>query len=131
MESEDDMRFPRYGQYSDPRTTTERVCMWCGKAEVTWQLSYQTCSHRCHAAIHLEVYKEYRLFGFVVPVLAIILMTLNTLNAMDFLVAILISVVVTLMLGFWIYSIWMVRTGNIMREKSPLFQNSSEITDNS
>jgi hypothetical protein len=123
MESESDRRYPSYGQYEDPRSSTEIGCMWCGKKAVSWQLSRQTCSHRCHAAIHLEAYKKIRVTGSVIPFLAAGLMILNILNPRDLLSNILLSFSIPLLLGFWIYSIWMVRSGKLMREKSPHFRN--------
>ena len=117
MASDEDEKYPRYGQFGDPRRAVEDVCEWCGKNEVTWQLSWRFCSHRCHSAVYVEEYRKMRNFLILIPLFLFILVFFNA--HFPWPVLILEFFVLALVFGFWIYSVWMVRTGSIMREKSP------------
>ncbi|MHA2303722.1 MAG: hypothetical protein ACXACD_22530 [Candidatus Thorarchaeota archaeon] len=115
MISEEDSKYPRYGLYRDPKSSTEIVCQWCGNQEVKKLHGGLVCSHKCHAAMHLKVLKELRLFGMVVLILVAYLLIFHDL---DFLVFSLLMLTEILMFVIFIYSAWAVRVGNIMMKKT-------------
>jgi hypothetical protein len=125
LESDDDIRYPRYGQYGDPKRAEANVCRWCGKNEVKRILGGLACSHRCYGAIFIDSYKKFKILGAFLPVIFLGLL----LFIDDLLVLILDSAVVLLMMGWWVYSIWMVHTGQLMIAKS--FVSDTENSPNS
>ena len=114
MESEDDERYPKYGKYGNPKTATVNVCKWCGKAEVSWQLSGETCSHKCHGALH---WKSYRNSLFPIIVLTIWLWY-SLLEVYSVVLVGPIVGILTIMMTLWIpYNTWLVIVGKKMRER--------------
>ena len=118
MISDEDSQYPKYSHYGNPKRAIGEVCQWCGKNEVTWQMSKQTCSHRCHAAIYLDTYKHMRLFGVSIPILTIVFFVISNGVYFGPIVANVLLLALLLMNGFWVYTFWMVHAGIIMREKS-------------
>ncbi len=114
MESEEDRRYPRYGQYGDSKSATEGVCKWCGKAEVSWLQNRETCSHRCHGALHWKTYRN--------GLLPIIVLTIWLwYSFLDIYSVVLIGPVIgilTIGMTLWIpYITWLVFVGRKMRKR--------------
>ena len=115
MERDEDIKYPRLGQFGNPDVDDPTICNWCGKRADSQLSRGNVCSSRCNAALG---WKHYRYFPKMLPIFFILYLYIFLSFRFDvysLVVSASLLLILTAMIG---YGLWMSWYGRKMRMRS-------------
>ncbi len=115
MESDEDSKYPRYGQFGEPSTADQEVCNWCGTKVTSRLRGGVACSLKCTAALN---WKRFRYFPRTLPIFLILFLIVIISFQFSMYSLVISSFILILLSAIITYGLWMSWYGGKMRLRS-------------